>query len=156
MKDKIKIILAFVGIILLVIFITFITILKYYVKPTTTLPDIKNEEVSKQKANQEIRKIDNIQDINENNFSLKNIKITLNDNYLQITGILKNNTSTEQSFTLNSTVYSEKKYQLQTKDTTLDTKIQPNDEIPIFINHYYDEFKITYSNINYYKINILN
>jgi len=155
MKDKIKIILALIGIILLVLFITFITIIKYCVKPTT-LPIIKNGEASKQKTNQEIRKIDNIQDINENNFSLKNIKITLNDNYLQITGILKNNTSTEQSFTLNSTVYSEKKYQLQTKDTTLDTKIQPNDEIPIFINHYYDEFKITYSNINYYKINILN
>ena len=95
-----------------------------------------------------------IDNINQNEFSLKNIKITPNSDYLQITGVLKNNTNTEKTFTINSSIYNEQKKQLDTKDITLDTKIQPKDEIPIFINHYYDEFELEYNNIDYYKINI--
>ena len=154
MKDKIKTVLALIGIILLLLFIIFVTILKYYIRPEKTVTTFKTEEVSKQQTSEGIRKISDIQNINENNFSLKNIKITYNDDYIQINGTLKNNTNSERSFKINSTVYNEKKEQLETKDITLDTKIQPKDEIPIFINHYYDEFIMSYSNIKYYKINI--
>ena len=157
MKERIKTILAIIGIILLSLLIIFITVVKYYIRPHKTIPTLKQETIKNIETTiNQIRNINNIKDIEQNDFFINNISITINNDYMQITGNLKNTSKKETSFIINSTIYNEKKEVLDTKNITIDSKIALNEEIPVFINHYYDELEKEFKNIKYYKISILN
>lgn len=157
MKERIKTIMAIIGIILLSLLIIFITIVKYYIRPHKTLPVLKQETIKNIATTvNQIRNIDNLKNIEQNNFLISNIEVTGNENYMQITGNLKNISKKEKTLTINSTIYNENKEVLESKNIIINSKIELNEEIPIFINHYYEEFEKEFKNIKYYKISILN
>ena len=74
MKERIKTIMAIIGIILLSLLIIFITIVKYYIRPHKTLPVLKQETIKNIATTvNQIRNIDNLKNIEQNNFLISNI-----------------------------------------------------------------------------------
>ena len=96
MKERIKTILAIIGIILLSLLIISITIVKYYIRPHKTIPTLKQETIKNIEINtNQIRNINNLKNIEQNNFLISNIEVTSNEDYIQITGNLKNSSKKE-------------------------------------------------------------
>ena len=157
MKERLKNLLAYIGIIILILILGYVTYYKYFVKEI--LPNQKNSSVSNQQTNNKnnIKSIKNTEDIKMEDFSLTNLKIEFDEEnkIISITGNINNLTNFEKNFKIVSSLYNKDKYLINTKTISIDTKIQPKDTIPFFVNHYYSEIETKLSEITNYKLEVI-
>lgn len=157
MSDKIKNFLAYIGIVILLGILSLVTYYKYFVKeelPQTQEQPITNQELS---TKNNIRSIKNLEDLITKDFSLTDIEMKFDDEntVITITGNINNLTNEEKDYKILSSLYNKDKYLIHSKQISIDTKIQPNDTIPFFINHYYDELDTNKAEVKYYQLEII-
>lgn len=155
MSDKIKSLLAYFAIFLLLIILGVTTYYKYFVEevPETEKQPTINKEVN---VKTNIRSIKNLEDIITDDFSLTELKLKFDDEnqVLTITGNVNNLTKKDKNYKILSSMYNKDKYLIHSKQVSIDTNIQPNDTIPFFINHYYDELDTDKDELKYYELEI--
>ncbi len=156
MNDKIKNLLAYLAIFILLIILGVATYYKYFI--TEEFPKIENQPTTNKKLNAKdnIRSVKNLEDIATDDFSLTDLEMIFNDEnqVLTITGNINNLTEKEKDYKILSSVYNKDKYLIHSKQVSIDTNIQPNDTIPFFINHYYDELDTDKEEVKYYRLEI--
>ena len=156
MGNRIKIVFAYIGLFILFSILLISTCYKYFVKDE--LSKYKTSTVINEKTNNKnnIRNIKNMDDIIMNDFSLTELKINFDDENQVITiiGNINNLTNKEKQYKILSSIYNENKSLIHSKQISTDNKIQANDTIPFFINHYYDEFNTNKDEIKFYNIEI--
>lgn len=157
MNDKIKNILAYIGIFVILMFLGFITYYKYFVK--VELPNTQTEPTTNQELNTKdnIRSIKNLEDLIAQDFSLTELEMEFDDvnQVITITGNINNLTDMAKDYKIASSMYNKDKYLIHTKQVSIDTMIQPNDTIAFFVNHYYDELDTKNDEVKYYKLEII-
>jgi len=156
MNDKIKNLLAYLGIFLLLGLLGIVTYYKYFV--AEILPETEKQPTTNQKLNTKdnIRSIKNLEDLVTNDFSLTDLELKFDDENQVITiiGNINNLTEKEKDYKILSSIYNKDKYQIHSKQISIDTKIQPDDTIPFFINYYYDELDTDKNEVKYYELKI--
>jgi len=156
MNDKIKNLLAYLGIFLLLGLLGIVTYYKYFEKEI--LPETEKQPTTNQKLNTKdnIRSIKNLEDLVTNDFSLTDLELKFDDENQVITiiGNINNLTEKEKDYKILSSIYNKDKYQIHSKQISIDTKIQPDDTIPFFINYYYDELDTDKNEVKYYELKI--
>ncbi|MBE6153355.1 MAG: hypothetical protein E7166_03945 [Firmicutes bacterium] len=156
MKYKVKSLFVYLIIFLILIFLGFITYYKYFVdekSPNTEKNNIINQNLNNKNN---IRSINNFEDLILDNFSITNIDLKFDDENQVITikGDINNLTNSEKEYTIISMMYNKDKYLIHSKKISIDTIIQANDTIPFFINHYYEELDVDKEKIKYYELKI--
>lgn len=156
MNNKIKNLLAYLCIFLLLGILGITTYHKYFVDEELT--NTGNQSITNEQINTKdnIRSIKNLEDLETNDFSLTDLNLVFNDDnqVITITGNINNLTDKEKDYKILSSVYNDDKYLIHSKQISIDTKIQPNDTIPFFINHYYDELDTDKEEVKYYGLEI--
>ena len=156
MSEKIKNLLAYLAIFILLIILGVATYYKYFI--TEEVSEIEKQSTTNKEVNTKanIRNIKNLEDIITDDFSLTELKLKFDDEnqVLTITGNVNNLTKKDKNYKILSSMYNKDKYLIHSKQVSIDTNIQPNDTIPFFINHYYDELDTDKDEIKYYELEI--
>jgi len=156
MNDKIKNLLAYLTIFLLLGILGIVTYYKYFV--IEELSEIEKQTTTNEKINNKdnIRSIKNLEDIVTDDFSLTELELKFDDDnqVIIITGNINNLTEKEKDYKILSSMYNKDKFLTHSKQISIDTKIQPKDIIPFFVNHYYDELNTAKEEVKYYQLEI--
>ena len=156
MNDKIKIVLAYISIFLLLGILGISTYYKYFDKDEITKTKNQSTTNEETKTKSDIRDIKNLEDVKTKDFSLTDLTLMFNDDnqVITITGNVNNLTDEEKDYKILFSIYNKDKKLINSKQISIDTKIQPKDTIPFFINNYYDEFEESKDQIKYYELEI--
>lgn len=156
MNDKIKNLLAYLAIFVLLGILGIATYYKYFV--TEELPETEKQPTTNEELNikDDIRSIKNLEDLITDDFSLTELEMVFDEEnqVITITGNINNLTDKEKDYKILSSMYNKDKYLIHSKQISIDSKIQSNDTIPFFINHYYDELDTDKQEIKYYGLEI--